>query len=180
MFMGSIELHVRGDADAMAPAIRRVLAQVDPNLTPITMSSFAELVQIETSEQTLIARISAGFGLIALLLAIVGLYGVTSYRVARRTGEIGLRMALGADRQMIGRLIVRGALLQIGVGLLIGAPMAFLAARAMQHQLYGVSPFNPTALAVAAAVLGLCALAASLVPARRAAAIEPMRALRIE
>ena len=180
MYMGSIELHVQGDADAMAPTIRKVLAQVDPNLTPLSMYSFGELVQIQTSAQTLIARISSGFGLVALLLAIVGLYGVTSYRVARRTGEIGLRMALGADRRNIGKLVLRGAFAQVGLGLVLGVPLAFLAARAMRSQLYGISPFDPVTLLMAAIVLSLCALVASLLPARRAAAIEPMQALRIE
>jgi len=180
MYMGTIALHVQGAADAMAPTVRRVLAQVDPNLTPISMFSFGELVRIQTSEQALIARISSGFGFIALLLAIVGLYGVTSYRVARRTGEIGLRMALGADRRDIGTLVLRGAFAQVGLGLMLGVPLAFLAARAMEHQLYGVSPFDATTLVLAAAVLSLCALVASLLPARRAAAIEPMQALRIE
>ena len=180
LYMGSIELHVRGSADAMAPTIRHVLAQVDPNLTPISMFSFSDLVAIRTSAQTLITRLSSGFGLIALLLAVVGLYGVTSYRVARRTGEIGLRMALGADRRDIRVLVLRGALVHVGLGLLIGAPLAFVAARAVQHQLYGVSPFDPLMLALAAVVLSLCALVASLLPARRAAAVEPVVALRYE
>ncbi|MDE3156264.1 MAG: FtsX-like permease family protein, partial [Acidobacteriota bacterium] len=180
MYMGTIVLHVQGAADAMAPTIRRVLAQVDPNLTPLSMFSFDDLVQIQTSAQTLIARISTGFGVIALLLAVVGLYGVTSYRVARRTGEIGLRMALGADRGDIRALVLRGAFLHVALGLVLGVPLAFLAARAMQSQLYGISPFDPATLLAAAIVLSLCALVASLLPARRAAAIEPMRALRIE
>ena len=180
MYMGSIQLHVSGDPDSLAPAVRRVLAQIDPNLTPTTMRSFAEMVQIRASEHTLIARLSNAFGFIALLLASVGLYGVTAYRVARRTNEVGLRMALGANRTDIVSLMLRGAFSQVGIGLLIGIPLSFLAKHWLAHQLFGISAFDPLSLIIALATLGLCALIASLLPAGRAAAIEPMQALRTE
>ena len=180
MYMGSIELHVQGDPDAMAPAVRAALAHIDPNLPPTTMRSFPELIQITTSERTLIARLSDAFGVIALLLAAVGLYGVTAYRVARRTSEIGLRMALGATRGDIAALVIRGACSQTAIGLLVGVPLALLAARGLQHQLFGVSPFNLPTLALAAAVVGGCALLASALPARRATAIAPIEALRAD
>ena len=180
MYMGSIELHVHGDPDAVAPAVRAALAGIDPNLPPAAMRSFPELIRIRTSEQTLTARLSDAFGAIALLLAAVGLYGVTAYRVAQRTSEIGLRMALGATRGDIAALVIRGACSQIGLGLLAGAPLALLAARALQHQLFGVSPFNLPALVLAASVVGGCALVASALPARRATAIAPIEALRTE
>jgi predicted permease len=180
MYLGSIELHVSGDAESFAPTVRRVLAQIDPNLTPTSMRSFDEQMQIETSEHTLIARLSNAFGFIALLLASVGLYGVTAYRVARRTNEVGLRMALGANRSNIVALMLRGAFSQIGLGLLIGIPLSFLAKHWLAHQLFGISAFDPWSFVFAIGTLGTCALVASLLPAGRAAAIEPMQALRIE
>jgi hypothetical protein len=179
-YVQSIELHVHGDPDAMTPAIREALAGVDPNLPPTSMTSFPELIRIATSERTLLARLSDAFGITALLLAAVGLYGVTAYRVARRRNEIGLRMALGATRRDVAALVVRGACLQAGLGLLAGIPLALFAARALQHQLFGVSPFNLPALGAAAVLVGACALVASALPARRAAAIAPMDALRSE
>jgi predicted permease len=180
MYMGSIELHVHGDPDAIAPAVRAALAQIDPNLPPTTMRSFPELIQITTSGRTLIARLSDAFGVIALVLAAVGLYGVTAYRVVRRTSEIGLRMALGATRGDIAALVIRGACCQTAGGLLVGVPIALLAAKGLQQQLFGVSPFNLPALAVAAAVVGGCALLASVLPAWRATAIAPIEALRTD
>jgi predicted permease len=180
LYLGSIELHVHGDPDAVAPAVRSALAEVDPNLPPLSMTSLPERVRIELSAQTLVARLSDAFGAIALLLAAVGLYGVTAYRVARRTNEIGLRMALGATRANIGLLIVRAAFTQIGVGLLLGIPLALAAARALQSQLFGVSAFSVAPLAIAAVVVGICALLASALPARRAATIAPMVALRAD
>jgi len=180
MYMGSIELHVTGRPELAAPQVRKALAEVDANLTPTSMRTFDEQVLIQTSEHALIAQLSGAFGLIALLLASIGLYGVTSYRVARRTGEVGLRMALGASRRDILSLILRGAFSQVGLGLLIGVPLTFLARHWLQHQLFGLSSYDPRTLIFAIAVLGVCAFVASLLPAGRAAAIEPMRALRSE
>jgi predicted permease len=180
MYVGSIELHVHGDPDEIAPAVRTALASVDPNLPPTSMRSFPEMIQIRTSEQTLMARLSGAFGAIALLLAAIGLYGVTAYRVARRTSEIGLRMALGASRTSIVVLVLHGALTQIGIGLLAGIPLALAASRALRHQLFGVSPFDAPALAVSALVVAGCAVAAGALAARRAATIAPVDALRTE
>jgi predicted permease len=180
LYLGAIELHVHGDPDAIAPAVRSALGDVDPNLPPLSMTSLPELVRIEISSQTLVARLSDAFGVVALLLAAIGLYGVTAYRVARRTNEIGLRMALGATRADIAAMVVRGAVSQTGIGLLAGVPLALVVARALEHQLFGVSPFNVPVLAAAAAVVSACALLASAVPARRATAIQPIEALRAE
>jgi ABC-type antimicrobial peptide transport system permease subunit len=115
-----------------------------------------------------------------LVLACVGLYGVTAHAVARRTGEIGIRMALGADRPNIVGLVLRGALLQLGAGLAIGIPVALAGGRLLANQLYGVKSHDPLILALAAAVLAACAVAAGFIPARRAASIDPMQALRME
>ena len=116
----------------------------------------------------------------ALLLAAIGLYGVTAYSVAQRTNEIGLRMALGADRGSVLRLVLRGAFQRVLIGLVLGVPLAVGAGRLIAAQLYGVSFWDPVALSVAAGALGLCALIASIIPARSAAALSPMRALRVD
>jgi ABC-type antimicrobial peptide transport system permease subunit len=120
------------------------------------------------------------FGILALLLAAVGLYGVTAYSVAQRTNEIGLRMALGADRASVVRLVLRGASFRVLLGLLFGVPLAIGAGRLISAQLYGVSSWDPLALTVAAGTLALCAFFAAVIPARRAASISPMDALRTE
>jgi ABC-type antimicrobial peptide transport system permease subunit len=120
------------------------------------------------------------FGLLALVLASVGLYGITSYAVARRTSEIGLRMALGADRSNVVRMVLRGAFLQVGLGLALGIPVALLGARLMADQLYGVRSYDPWSLSIAVVVLSMAAAIAGFIPARRAASIEPMEALRTE
>jgi ABC-type antimicrobial peptide transport system permease subunit len=128
----------------------------------------------------LVARLTSLFGILALILASIGLYGVMSYFVARRTGEIGIRMALGASRASVVRIVLRSVLLQIGIGLLLGIPAALFAGHLMASQLYGVKAYDPVAFIVATAVLAICALFAGFIPARRAASIEPMRALRTE
>jgi len=142
--------------------------------------SFAGQVQENFSQQAMIAKLTSLFGLLALLLASVGLYGVTAYSVERRTSEIGIRMALGADRLNVLKLVLRGAFLQIGIGLAIGIPATILGGRAMATQLFGVKPYDPNILLLTTAVLSLAALVAAVVPARRAATLDPMRALRTE
>jgi predicted permease len=180
MYIGSIELHVNREPSAVMPEVRRLLAGVDPNLTPMSMRTFDELVGLQTTEQTLIARLSEAFGLVALLLASVGLYGVTAFRVAGRTKEVGLRMALGASRQDIVSLVLRGAFSQVALGLLVGIPLALLARQWLQHQLFGIPAFDPWSLTLAILVLGLCAFVASLLPAGRAARINPAILMRTE
>jgi ABC-type antimicrobial peptide transport system permease subunit len=117
---------------------------------------------------------------VALVLAAVGLYGVTAYTVAQRTGEIGVRMALGANRKRVIQLVLQGAFRRVGVGLLLGIPLAIGAGRLLASQLWGVTAWDPLALTVATASLACCAFAAAMVPALRAAAIHPMEALRAE
>jgi ABC-type antimicrobial peptide transport system permease subunit len=120
------------------------------------------------------------FGIVALALAAVGLYGVTAYKVAQRTNEIGLRMALGADRARVIGLVLGGAFHRVAVGLLIGVPLAVGAGRLLSAQLYGVRFWDPLALGIAALSLGACAFCAAIIPAARAASISPMTALRSE
>ena len=128
----------------------------------------------------MIARLTILFGALALVLACVGLYGITSYTVARRTSEIGLRMALGADRRDVLRLVMRGAFAPVFIGLAVGLPIALLGARFVADQLYKVRPYDPLSILLAVAVLWLAAGLAGFIPARRAASIDPLQALRME
>jgi ABC-type antimicrobial peptide transport system permease subunit len=137
-------------------------------------------VQGNFTQQAMIAKLTSFFGLLALLLASIGLYGVTAYSVERRTSEIGIRMALGAGRSSVLRMILRGAFLQVGIGLAIGIPVAILGGHAMASQLFGVKPYDPVILSATLFVLCAAAFIAALVPARIAAGLEPMRALRTE
>jgi predicted permease len=179
-YLNAIELKTQGTVPGLEPQVRRALAQVNPDLAVIDFVSFAEQVQENFSQQAMIAKLTSLFGLLALVLASVGLYGVTAYSVERRTSEIGIRMALGADRLNVLKLVLRGAFLQVGIGLAIGIPATILGGRAMATQLFGVKPYDPNILLLTTAVLSLAALAAAVVPARRAATLDPMRALRTE
>ncbi len=144
------------------------------------MKTYDEALAVDFSQQGLIARLTSLFGALALALAAVGLYGVTAYNVEQRTNEIGIRMALGADRVSVMKMVLRSAFLQVGIGLAIGVPAAIGAGYAMASQLYSVQPWNPVILAIAALLLGLAALVAAIVPSQKAASVEPMQALRNE
>jgi ABC-type antimicrobial peptide transport system permease subunit len=163
--------------DAM---VRRTLADIDPNLTVIELHSLDYQVAGNFSQERLIARLTMLFGLLALVLAAVGLYGITSYAVARRTSEIGLRMALGADRGNVVGLVLRGAFVQIAIGLIIGIPVALLGGRLMASQLFAVRSWDPVSIGIAIVILSAAAAVAGFIPARGAASIEPMEALRTE
>jgi predicted permease len=160
--------------------MRRTLAAIDPNLSITDLRSFSEQVAGNFDQERLVARLSTLFGILALVLACVGLYGVMSYFVARRTSEIGIRMALGANRNSVVSMILRGALAQILFGLVFGIPAALYAGYLMKTLLYGVNSYDPWAIAGAPLVLVLCAAFAGFIPAARAASIEPMKALRTE
>ncbi len=180
LFINSITLHFSTPPQNVDATVRHALASVDPNLTVEDLQSLDYQVAGNFSQQRLIARLTMLFGVLALVLAAVGLYGITSYAVARRTSEIGLRMALGADRTSVVRLVMRGAFLQVAVGLAIGIAIALIGGRYMADQLYGVKPYDPWSLGIAVLVLAAAAAVAGFVPARRAASIEPMEALRTE
>ena len=179
-WVGAIELHVAGKPENLEPAVRKTLADVDPNLTVLNMMSFREQVARNFNQERLIARLTALFGALALILACVGLYGVTAYGVARRTNEIGVRMALGADRRNVLGLVLRAAFAQLASGLAIGIPVALAGGRMLARQLYGVKSHDPVILGLAAVILAACALLAASVPARRATRVDPIVALRYE
>ncbi|HWE85697.1 MAG TPA: ABC transporter permease [Terracidiphilus sp.] len=160
--------------------LRNALASIDPNLTVVDLRTFQAQIEGNFDQERLLAQLTGLFGVLALVLASVGLYGVMSYFVARRTGEIGIRMALGATRASVVGIVMRGAGLQVGLGLLLGIPAALLAGHLMASQLYGVGAYDPAAFTGATLVLAGCAAIAGFIPARRAASIEPMQALRIE
>ncbi len=180
VYIGDIELQVAGKPENLEPFVRKALAGIDPNLTVLAMMSFAEQVSLNFNQDRLIARLTELFGILALILACVGLYGVTAYAVEQRTKEIGIRMALGADRGNVLGLVLRGALARLGLGLAIGIPAALAGGHMLAGQLYGVKSHDPMILCLAALTLAACALFATLVPARRATKVDPMGALRRE
>jgi predicted permease len=179
-YINSVTLFFRSEPQNLDATVRRTLANINPDLTVLDLHSLDYQVADNFTQERLIARLTMLFGGLALVLAAVGLYGITSYQVARRTSEIGLRMALGADRGNVVRMVMRSAFLQAGLGLAIGVPVAIFGARAMADQLYGVRSYDPVSLLVAVAVLLGSAAVAGFIPARRAANIEPMTALRTE
>ncbi len=165
---------------ALEPVITRTLSDVDPNLTITSVRTMAQQVALSFDQERAVASLAGLFGIVALALAAVGLYGVTAYIVAQRTNEIGLRMALGADRMKVVGLVLQGAFKRVVIGLLLGLPLAVGAGRLLAAQLYGVSFWDPLALTIAAGSLLVCAFAAAVIPAGRAASISPMHALRTD
>lgn len=180
MFIDAIIVSFRAPEANAEELLRRTLTSIDPNLTVIDIRPYDAQVANNFTEDRLVARLTTLFGIVALVLASVGLYGVMSYFVARRTGEIGIRMALGATRSRVIGGVLQNALVQVGIGLLVGIPAALFAGHLMKSQLYGVGSYDPLAFVGAAAILAACGLVAGLIPARRAASIEPMQALRTE
>jgi predicted permease len=179
-FPNSITIRYAGDAASLETLVRRTLANINPNLTILDFKTLDYQVAGNFNEERLISRLTALFGLLALILASVGLYGITAYSVARRTSEIGLRMALGANRGNVLALVLRAASWQVGLGLAIGIPVALLGGHLMASQLYGVRTYDPLTIAAAVLILAAFAAIAGFIPARRAASIEPMNALRTE
>ena len=179
-FIGGIMLVTHTPTGTLEPMLTRTLAEVDPNLTMTSVRTMQEQIDLSFDQERAVASLAGLFGIIALLLAAVGLYGVTAYTVAQRTNEIGIRMALGADRAKVVQLVIRGAFKRVVVGLVLGLPLAIGAGRLISSQLYGVSSWDPFALAVAGSALTLCSFLAAIIPAIRASCISPMDALRIE
>jgi ABC-type antimicrobial peptide transport system permease subunit len=178
--LSAIEIQTYGQVPGLEAQVRRALNQINPNLTMIQFQTFADQVRDEFQQEDILVQLTSVFGLLALVLAAIGLYGVTAYSVAQRTREIGVRMALGADRTGILSMVMRSAFLQAGIGLAIGMPAAIFAGRFMATMLYNVRPWDPTVLAATTVILAIAAFLAAAIPAQRAASVEPMTALRIE
>jgi predicted permease len=173
-------LDIHGSMEGLEAQVKRAFSEVDPNLTLVKIRSMDQQVADRLDQDRTVAQLTGLFGLLALVLAAVGLYGVTAYSVERRTSEIGVRIALGADRVSVVQMVLKGAFLQILIGLAIGVPASIACARLIASKLYQVRSWDPEVLGGAVLALGVCALIASLVPARRAATINPVTALRVE
>ena len=176
----SVEMRVRGDALAILPAVRKVVAQMNPDLPLIQPMLQREQFEQTIAQQLMFARLAEFFGLLAIVLVATGLYGTLAYRVNMRTAEIGVRMAVGAQRAQVVWMILRDSLLLTAAGVSIGVPLAMLVGRALTSSLYGVNPLDAVSYLLAICSVAVVALAASAVPAARAASVDPLTALRTE
>ncbi len=180
MYAGALVIQTAHPIAGFEKIVGDTLASINPNLTIVKFQTFQQQIDDRFIAERLIARLTSLFGLLALLLAAIGLYGVTAYTVVRRTPEIGIRMALGAARSRVIGTVMRGAMLQTIAGLAIGIPVAIFCVRYVKSQLYDITSVNMPVMAIAIGVLVLAAAIAGIIPARRAASIDPVRALRIE
>jgi predicted permease len=179
-FYYDFEVRYSGDSRAIMAEVRSAVASVDPSLPLVYQSTLAENVDRSVSSQSLVARLSAFFGLVAVFLASIGIYGLMSFGVARRTNEIGIRMALGAPRASVFRMVLCEGLLLAGMGLVLGAALSLAAGRLVSDMLFGLAPADPMTMVVVAALLLSLAVLAGCLPARRAMRVDPMVALRYE
>jgi predicted permease len=180
LFLHDIVIAARPGASVSTASVLQAMASVDSNLPVISIRTLREQVASQFTQPRLIARLTSFFGILSVLLACIGLYGVTAYNTGCRTAEIGVRMALGANRGNVVRLVLRGAFALIFCGLLIGLPLTLGAARFLSSQLYGMNPFDPVVVLTTVLLLGLSVLVSSLIPAVRACLISPLDALRAE
>ena len=179
-FINGAQLSFNGDAGTLEPRIREAFRQVDPNFAIIDIQPMQQLVDAQLDQQNTVAKLSSLFGALALILASIGLYGITAYAVAQRTSEIGIRMALGANRPHIVLFVLRDGFAQVAIGAALGLPASVLAGKLLSSTLYHVAIFDPTSLLTAIAALLLGACVASILPAHRAASTDPVRTLRAE
>jgi len=174
------EVRTDGDPNALADPVRKAVLAIDPLLPIDGLDALPVLMRQSIREERLVASLASGFGGLALLLAGIGLYGVMTYAVTRRTGEIGLRTALGAQRLDVVRLVVLDALRLVAAGVIVGVPLALASARLVHAQLHGVATVDPTSIGVALLVLATSAVAAALLPALRASRVSALVALQSE
>ena len=179
---GMLRILVRsaGDPASITNAVRATILGLDRDLPISDIEPLSRLMRDSVREERLLTRLAAGFGIMALLLAAVGLYGVMSYAITRRTGEIGLRVALGADRGRVIGMVLGDAMRLVVAGIVVGIPLALVAARGLRHQLHGISTADPWSLVIALSVLLGCGVFAAFLPALRASRVAPVLALREE
>ena len=180
MYAGAIVVQTARPMADMERLALTTLTGINPNLTIVKFQTFQQQIDDRFNEERMIARLTSLFGALALLLAAIGLYGVTAYTVVRRTPEIGIRMALGAVRGRVVAMVMRGAMLQALIGLAVGTPIAMLCVRYVKSQLYEITSVNPIVMIGAILMLSIAATIAGIIPATRAASIDPVRALRVE
>ena len=175
-----VELHTTGDPEALIPSVRTVMRELDPNMP--MQKAMTQRAQFDESysEARLFARLGMFFGIIAILLVATGLYGTLAYRVSKRIAEIGVRMAMGAQRVQVLWMVLRESLVISGIAVLVGLPLAFGGAQLMRSMLFGVAPGDWWSFVIALAGITAVVLTSSLIPARRAASVDPMVALRYE
>ncbi len=179
-FVNVIEVRSTGRPQTIAAEVRHALTEIDPALPILRVSSLSDDINLMLNQENVVASLAIFFGLVALVLSCLGVYGLMAYSVQRRTSEIGIRIALGARRASVTAMITREALLQGLTGVLIGIPAAFGALQLIANQLYGVSPDDPRYSSAAALVLLLCIAIAAYLPALRASRVDPLMALRYE
>jgi predicted permease len=180
LYAGALVVQTERPVNQMAAIAQRTLATINPNLTVVKFQTFDQQIADRFTEERMVARLTTLFGALALLLATVGLYGVTAYTATRRTGEIGIRMALGAARTGVIAMVMRGAMIQTAVGLAIGIPTSLLCVRFVESQLFDMKGMDVGVLVTSILALAIAASLAGAIPARRAASIDPARALRTE
>jgi predicted permease len=180
LYAVNFEIQTAGKPEEMMEPVRKTFAAVDANVPVTRLRSLNGLVDSSISRDILVARLSTFFGVLALLLASIGLYGVMSYTVSRRTREIGVRMALGAHKAQVLRMVLQEAMKLVVIGIIIGIPASFLLTRVFSSMLFGLSSTDPVSMLIVVAVLGGVACIAGLIPARRATKVDPLVALRYE
>jgi len=180
LYAVNFEIQTAGKPEEMIEPARKAFAALDANVPVIRLRSLTQLVDSSISRDILVARLSTFFGILALMLACIGLYGVMSYTVSRRTREIGVRMALGAHKMQVLRMVLQEAMKLVLIGIVVGIPASLLLTRVFNSMLFGLSSSDPLSMAVVIAVLGGIATLAGLIPARRATKVDPMVALRYE
>ncbi len=180
LYAGALVIQTDHPMNDMEKLAQRTLSGINPNLTIVKFQTFDQQIADRFNDDRMIARLTSLFGVLALLLATIGLYGVTAYTVVRRTPEIGIRMALGAERIRVIGMVMSGAMVQAGIGLVIGVPIAMLCVRYVKSQLYEITSVDAGVMVSAICLLTVAACIAGMIPARRAASIDPVKALRVE
>ena len=177
---GLFEVRTAGDPAAVVGSVREVVRQIDPDLPIMDVSTQLEQVEKRFAQEKVFAQAYSLFGALALVLASIGLFGLMSYSVARRTNEIGIRMALGAQRQDVLRMVMRESMVLVAVGIVLGLVTALIAARSIATLLFGLPPTDPMAITLAVALMAVVSAVAGYLPARRASHVDPMVALHYD